>query len=136
MIAITPKQMIGDFSSYQDLYDKIYGQKLEEFRTSPYAVAAQLPNALANAGKDIYSIWQWEEDRDRQNELDAKQEELQEKEAQEADVRRQYYADEMRRRNEAEQRRAQLRAKLKTMTPAEQKQYAPYLDLYDMGVLL
>lgn len=135
MVAIQPQRMIGDFSPYQDLYNNIYNQKLEEFRTSPWAIGFRAPETVANAAKDVYSIWQWEEDKDRQDELDAKQTELQEKQAQEYEARRRYYEEERKRRDAMAARRANFQKRLETMTPEEKQKYGPYLDIYEMGVI-
>jgi len=127
MIPIEVRNAPRDYQVYNDIWDKLYAQKLnKEMNSWNKFLMTDLPNNAVSAYKDIYSAYQYDKDMKRQDELDELDRKLKEQE----------YATTMakqKRMEELQPYRQQIMDSMKKAfeeAPEEERlKYMPYLSL-------
>lgn len=127
MVPINVQKSTRDFNAYNDIYDKLYAQRLNKEMTSwPHFWLTEVPNQAVQAYKDIYSAYQYDKDMEKQNELDALDSKLKQRELDLAEKKYQASQD-------MEPYRQQVLQSMKTAfdnaTPEEKLEFLPYMNL-------
>lgn len=94
MIAINVPRTSRDFNAYNEIYGKLYGQKLNnEMNGWLKYLMTDVPQNAVNLAKDVYSTYEYDQDQKRQDELDALDRKLKERELDTAEQKYQLQQD-------------------------------------------
>lgn len=127
MVPINVQKTSRDFDAYKDIYEKLYGQKLNKEMNGwlKYGMV-DIPQNAVQLGKDLYSTYEYEQDKARQDELDALDRKLKERELATAEKKYQTMQD-------TEPYRQQIYDGMKkafeNATPEEKMKFLPYMSL-------